>query len=82
MNAHARALNFEKNFDTSKLQVINNFVISTLIMGSNSYSEGGDYLEGRACNFVLRTNYNKIDKSVERWPDSSALIIVPPTGEC
>ena len=28
-----------KNFDTSKLQVINNFVISTLIMGSNSYSE-------------------------------------------
>ena len=39
MNAHARALNFEKNFDTSKLQVINNFVISTLIMGSNSYSE-------------------------------------------
>jgi hypothetical protein len=31
-----------------------------------------DYLEGRECNFILRKNYNKIEKRVERWPDSTA----------
>ena len=36
--AHARIENCI-NCDTSKLKVINNFVISTLIMGINSYSE-------------------------------------------
>jgi hypothetical protein len=36
--AHAR-IELCINFDTSKLKVINNFDISTLIMGINNYSE-------------------------------------------
>jgi len=31
-----------------------------------------DYLDGKECNFILRTNYNKIEKRRERWPDSTA----------
>ena len=41
-NAHTRAFNFVKtliNPYKSKLKNINNFVISTLIMGINNYSE-------------------------------------------